>query len=194
METILSVADDEIFTSEILINKSRFLCFVKHISSSDEAEDFVQEKRKEFKDARHICYAYRLTNSGKLSDDGEPSGTAGMPIMEVLEKQGLFNIIAIVVRYFGGVKLGAGGLLRAYTGAVTQCLNSSRKVLWERAKICEKSMEYKQYNSFLSSIKNRKIKILNTNFDDGAVVRFAVALNEDVGDALVLDETMFAFE
>ncbi len=194
METILSVADNEIFTSEILINKSRFLCFVKHISSSDEAEDFVQEKRKEFKDARHICYAYRLTNSGKLSDDGEPSGTAGMPIMEVLEKQGLFNIVAIVVRYFGGVKLGAGGLLRAYTGAVTQCLNSSRKVLWERAKICEKSMEYKQYNSFLSSIKNRKIKILNTNFDDGAVVRFAVALNEDVGDALVLDETMFAFE
>ncbi len=194
MDTILSVADNEIYTSEILINKSRFLCFVKHISNGEEAEKFLQEKRSEFKDARHICYAYRLTNSGKLSDDGEPSGTAGMPIMEVLEKQGLYNIIAVVVRYFGGVKLGAGGLLRAYTGAVTKCLDSARKVMWERAKICEKSMEYKHYNPFLNSIKNRKIKILSTNFDDGAIVRFVVAFDENVGDAVVLNETMFAFE
>jgi len=194
METILSVADNEIYMSEILINKSRFLCFVKHTESASDAEDFVKEKRAEFNDARHICYAYRLTNSGKLSDDGEPSGTAGMPIMEVLEKQGLYNIIAVVVRYFGGVKLGAGGLLRAYTGAVTECLKNASKVVWERSKICEKSMDYKQYKPFLASLKGRKIKILSTNFDDGALVRFVAGVEENIGDACVLNETMFAFE
>lgn len=194
MDTILSVADNEIYTSEILINKSRFLCFLKYVETALDAEAFVKEKRAEFSDARHVCYAYRLTTSGKLSDDGEPSGTAGMPIMEVLEKQGLYNVIAVVVRYFGGIKLGAGGLLRAYTGAVTECLKTAKKVIWERCKICEKSMDYKQYKPFLLSVKGRKIKILDTKFDSNAVVRFAVALSEDVGEVKVLEETMMAFE
>lgn len=194
MNELLSVANGEIYTSEILINKSRFLCFVKHITDATEAENFVAEKRQEFSDARHICFAYRLQNSGKLSDDGEPSGTAGMPIMEVLEKQGLYDIIAVVVRYFGGVKLGAGGLLRAYTGAVTECLGNAKKVLWERAKIYEKTMEYKYYKPFINSIKNRKISVLYTNFGNGATVKFVASLDENINDAKEIKETMFAFD
>ncbi len=194
MSNILSVADEKIYTSEIVINKSRFLCFVKHIVDAQDAENFLCEKREAYKDARHVCYAYRLQNSGKLSDDGEPSGTAGMPIMEVLEKQGLFDIIAVVVRYFGGVKLGAGGLLRAYTGAVTECLKTAKKVLWEQAKIYHKSMEYKQYKTFLNSIKNRKIRILNTEFDMGAEVRFVAAATEEIADACEVGDVLFAFD
>ena len=194
MSGILSVSDEKIYTSEILINKSRFLCFVKHINNAQEAEDFLREKRNEFKDARHICYAYRVQNSGKLSDDGEPSGTAGMPIMEVLEKQGLSSIIAVVVRYFGGIKLGAGGLLRAYTGAVTECLKTVKKVLWEQAKIYQKSMEYKQYKPFLNSIKNRKIRILDTQFDTGAEIRFVASVTEEIVDASFVKDTVFAFD
>ncbi len=194
MEKLLSVADKQIFYSEILINKSRFLCFVKHITSAEDAEDFIAQKRQEYKDARHVCFAYRLQNSAKMSDDGEPSGTAGMPMMEVLEKQGLFDLVAVVVRYFGGVKLGAGGLLRAYTGAVTECLKSAQKVLWENANFYQKSMDFKQYQPFVNSLKNRKIKILDTDFGECATVKFVAGVEEKILDAELEKQGMFAFE
>lgn len=194
MKSFLSVAGGEVFTSEILINKSRFLCFVKHVFTAAEAEDFIVSKRSKYKDARHICFAYRLQNSGKLSDDGEPAGTAGKPIMEVLEKQGLCCVVAVVVRYFGGIKLGAGGLLRAYTSAVTECLKSAKKVIWESSKLYEKTMDYKTFESFLNGIKGRKIKLLSTRFDIEITVRFVAASTESIQDAVFLGDTKFAFE
>ena len=88
MESFLSVKKDEIYTSEIVINKSRFLGFAKFVESGDEAESFLNELREKYKDARHICFAYKLRNSARLSDDGEPSGTAGKPILNIIEKKG----------------------------------------------------------------------------------------------------------
>ncbi len=106
------------FTYEI--NKSKFLAYSVELTSLDQVKPFVENLKKEHKKARHFCYAYvynREVISEKCSDDGEPNGTAGYPILNVIKKKNLTNILVVVVRYFGGIKLGAGGLTRAYTKA-----------------------------------------------------------------------------
>lgn len=105
---------------------SRFLAFVAPAASEEEAGAFLDRIRAEYDDARHVCYAYRLGPAGdrtRSSDDGEPSGSAGRPILLQLEGHGVTDVVAAVVRYFGGVKLGVGGLMRAYGGAAGQCLD-----------------------------------------------------------------------
>jgi len=108
--------------STYIINKSKFICFLYKVNSINEINNYLDNIKKEYKDSTHICYAYILDNIKKMSDDKEPSGTAGMPILNVLESNELNHILCIVVRYFGGIKLGAGGLVRAYTKSVTNCL------------------------------------------------------------------------
>ena len=112
-----SVKEKIIYTYEI--NKSKFISILYYLKSVDDVNIYLEEVKKEYKDANHYCYAYILENAKKCSDDKEPSGTAGKPILEVLEKSDLTNVLCVVVRYFGGIKLGAGGLLRAYSKAVS---------------------------------------------------------------------------
>ena len=103
---------------ELEINKSRFLAYKLDLNSVEEVKPFIEKLKKEHKKARHFCYAYVFNKdivSEKCSDDGEPGGTAGYPILNVIKKKNLTNILVVVVRYFGGIKLGAGGLTRAYT-------------------------------------------------------------------------------
>ena len=112
--------------TEYCINKSRFIAYKKELTSLDEVETFLQELKREHKKATHICYAYvykREVVSEKCCDDGEPGGTAGYPILNVIKKKNLTNVLVAVVRYFGGIKLGAGGLTRAYTKACAAVLN-----------------------------------------------------------------------
>ncbi len=106
-----------------IINKSKFITFLFKISSIDEANKYLDDLKEEYKDATHVCYGYIIDNVERFSDDNEPSGTAGMPILNVLKKNELTNVLCVVVRYFGGIKLGAGGLTRAYTKSVTECLD-----------------------------------------------------------------------
>lgn len=141
MDTFFSIPQETVLKSEITEKKSRFLAFAKYVQNSEDAEQFYREKRKEFPDARHIAYAYRLLNVSRASDDGEPSGTAGRPILQVLEKMNLYNVIVIVVRYFGGVKLGAGPLLRMYS-------NSASKVLETPLSVYEKAVKERIKVSF----------------------------------------------
>ena len=193
MESFLSIVKDKIYTSEILINKSRFLGFAKFVENASQAEEFIANIRNKHNEARHICFAYRLINTSKASDDGEPSGTAGRPILQVLEKQNLINVVLVVVRYFGGIKLGAGGLLRAYTNTATSCLDNSIKIEYYKSNICKIKLEYKQYKSFLKQIENRFVVITNTNFDDGAEVDFIAKQDEIIENAQILGQTMFCF-
>ena len=105
---------------ELEINKSRFIAYKLELTSLDIVKPFLEKLKKEHKKARHVCYAYvysREVISEKCSDDGEPGGTAGYPILNVIKKKNLTNVLVAVVRYFGGIKLGAGGLTRAYTKA-----------------------------------------------------------------------------
>ncbi len=111
---------------EIVINKSRFLAFKFELQSLNQVKEILASLKKEHKKATHICFAYVFNKdivSEKASDDGEPSGTAGYPILNVIKKKNCVNTMVVVVRYFGGVKLGAGGLTRAYTKAAASVLN-----------------------------------------------------------------------
>lgn len=112
-------------TSEIIINKSRFITILTNINDIDKVKEKLEEIKKQYKDATHYCYAYIINNHEKCSDNGEPSGTAGMPILNVLKQNDLTNILCIVIRYFGGIKLGAGGLIRAYSTSASEALNKA---------------------------------------------------------------------
>ena len=112
-------------TSEIIINKSRFITILTNINDIDKVKEKLEEIKKQYKDATHYCYAYIINNHEKCSDNGEPSGTAGMPILNVLKQNDLTNILCVVIRYFGGIKLGAGGLIRAYSTSASVALNKA---------------------------------------------------------------------
>ena len=123
----------------IEIQKSKFICILFPLSSIEEVKVNLAEIKEEYKGATHYCYAYIYNQIKRFSDDGEPGGTAGMPILKVLENQELNHVLAIVVRYFGGIKLGAGGLVRAYTNSVVESLNQAEKINLISGKIINKT-------------------------------------------------------
>lgn len=110
---------------EYEIKKSKFIGFTFLVSSEEKIDRHLKAIRAEHSTATHVCYGYTLNSSAKCSDDGEPSGTAGLPILEVIKKNGLSNVLVIVVRYFGGIKLGAGGLIRAYSRCASDTIKGS---------------------------------------------------------------------
>ncbi len=111
--------------NEIVINKSRFITILVNINSKDEVNDILNKYKEIYKDATHYCFAYVVGGYCKCFDDGEPSGTAGMPILNVLQSNDLTNVLCLVVRYFGGIKLGAGGLVRAYSNSASESVNKA---------------------------------------------------------------------
>jgi len=112
-------------TYQIEIKNSKFICCLFKINDKSEINNILNNIKNNYKDATHYCYAYITENSRKSSDDGEPSGTAGIPILTTLQNNNLTNVLAVVIRYFGGIKLGAGGLVRAYTKSVKEALNNN---------------------------------------------------------------------
>ena len=114
------------FVKLIEINKSKFYGILFPVDNVEEVKEYLNQVRKDYPKATHYCYAYRVNGLEKSNDDGEPSGTAGRPILNVLQKRGLSNIMVAVVRYFGGIKLGAGGLVRAYSKATTEALEEHK--------------------------------------------------------------------
>lgn len=115
--------------NEYIINKSKFITYLYTITSETEINNILNNLNKEYKDATHICYAYIINNIKRFNDDGEPNGTAGIPILNVLENNNLNFVGAFVIRYFGGIKLGAGGLVRAYSNVVSETLKDNIKEL-----------------------------------------------------------------
>ena len=109
--------------SEIIINKSKFISIITKVETIDEVKDILIKNKKKYKGATHYCYAYIINGYQKCSDDKEPSGTAGLPILNILKTNELNYILCVVVRYFGGIKLGAGGLVRAYSSSVKEVIN-----------------------------------------------------------------------
>ena len=110
-----------------IINKSKFIGIIRKVSSKEEIIKILSDVKEKYSDATHICYAYNLLNIQKYSDDNEPLGTAGMPILDVIKKNNLDYILAIVVRYFGGIKLGSNGLTRAYSGIIAELVKDNIK-------------------------------------------------------------------
>jgi len=151
------------------INKSRFLAFVQNVTSEEEAQAFILKIKKRHWEARHCCSAYVLGERGhlqKADDDGEPSGTAGKPILEVLKKQELSDIVIVIVRYFGGIKLGAGGLIRAYGKAATLGIAGSQlvtKTLFLRLAL---TIEYALLGTLENHLHQQDIRIADKKYSD----------------------------
>ena len=127
MKEYVTIANKET-VAEIVIEKSRFIASAVHVDSVEEAVEFVNGKRKQYFDATHNCYAYAVGDRIKFSDDGEPQGTAGLPIYECIKNNGLDCLCVVVTRYFGGIKLGAGGLVRAYSGSCAEVLKKCERL------------------------------------------------------------------
>lgn len=151
--------------NEIIIKNSKFICYLYKIKDITEANNILNNIKKEHKDATHHCYAYIINDFHKSSDDGEPGGTAGIPILKVLENNNLNNILAIVVRYFGGIKLGAGGLVRAYTKSVTSTLTENNIVNLIKGYNINIEFDYNQIKEIDYLLKDLSInsKEFNTN-------------------------------
>ena len=163
---------------ETVISKSRFLTYVYEITDSLDAQEKITALRKKYYDSTHVCYAYvadELGNDFKFSDDGEPSGTAGIPIYEAIKNGGYKKTLAVVVRYFGGIKLGAGGLVRAYSGCASQCLSSAKKGEYIKSEVCQVEFEIGLYSK-LSRILAQKGKILAHDFSQNVSVKMAFPL------------------
>ena len=151
------------------IKKSRFICHAKRVYSEEEARDFITAIKKEHYKATHNCSAFIIGEHSEVkrtSDDGEPSGTAGVPMLGVLENHNLTNICVVVTRYFGGIKLGAGGLIRAYAGSVALAVKEIGIIeIKEQAGIAIQ-MSYTQYQEYSNFLKAHNLMELDTNFTD----------------------------
>ena len=155
--------------AEIVIKKSRFLARVEPVENRAAAQQVVAGLWQQHPEARHVCWALMAGGQSAAVDDGEPSGTAGRPMLEVLRHQHLHNVLATVVRYFGGVKLGAGGLVRAYTDAVAQALLPAEKMPVQATAVLAFSVAYAQeglMRQLLQQFQARQVQI-----DHGAAVR-----------------------
>ncbi|MFJ8070417.1 YigZ family protein [Peribacillus sp. NPDC096447] len=144
---------------EIVIEKSRFISHIARVETEDAAQAFIQEIKKKHKDATHNCSAYVIGEQNQIQkalDDGEPSGTAGVPILEVLKKKELKDTVVVVTRYFGGIKLGAGGLIRAYSKATSEGINTTGVVIRKLMRVISTTVDYtwlgKLENELRSSI------------------------------------------
>ena len=160
-------------SSEIVEKKSKFIANLIKVENREEAEEKIKEIKKKYYDARHNCVAYRIVEKDSLiekaSDDGEPSGTAGGPMLNILRNQNLANILVVVTRYFGGILLGTGGLVRAYSDATIKAINSADKVKKVMGIEFQISMEYSQLENFKYYCQKNKFNILNTQYSKDIV-------------------------
>ncbi len=157
---------------EIVIKKSRFICYMKNIHSEQEAKEYIEFIRELHPDARHHCSSYIVGNVERANDDGEPSGTAGMPMLNVLKHHELTSTIAVVVRYFGGIKLGAGGLVRAYSDSVARTLDEAEISILMPGKLVEVTGSYKDVDKIKYILNSSGITDVDTSFEANVIFKF----------------------
>ncbi len=174
---------------EITEKKSRFICTLQPVKTQEEAVAFIDEMKSKYWDATHNVYAYNLLDSNikRYSDDGEPSGTSGIPSLNVLEGEGLFDVCAVITRYFGGTLLGTGGLVRAYSGAVKAAIENSLVVTKSLCSIVKIRCSYSLWGKVENILKNKNIAIKDIQFADEVLV-FAYEKVADT-DKLIEDIT-----
>ena len=164
----------EEYREETIIHKSRFIACVNVAKSEDEARQYIEQIRHEFPDASHVCTAYIVGENNMIqrsSDNKEPSGTAGVPMLESIRKSGLSDVVACVVRYFGGVKLGAGGLIRAYSGSVADALAHAAKTIDVPMDVWSITYPY-QLSGTLENWLRRNTYILDISYDENVTCLF----------------------
>ena len=179
MEEFITILNDE--SAEIIEKKSKFIANLIHVESIEEAENSIKEIKKRYHDARHNCVAYRVSEGGRIieksSDDGEPSGTAGGPMLNILQKNNLCNLVVIVTRYFGGILLGTGGLVRAYSEATQQAIEKSIKIKKVQGIEIEVGLDYANLDIFKYYCKNNEINIQKIDYYENIVLKVQMEKN-----------------
>lgn len=174
--------------NEIIINKSKFITYLYKVNNKEEINNYLDKLKKEYKDATHICYAYIINNEIKYNDDNEPTGTAGIPILEVLKKNNLNYIVCFVIRYFGGIKLGSGGLVRAYSNSCSNALKLTNIIEYKKLYKIKLNISYTD-NNILEKIINEK-NILEKNFNDN--INYILLVDEETLD--IINSYKFIYE
>ena len=178
-KTVLTVFGEH--ESEKIIEKSRFITYSAHVESEEEGKEFIAKIRSKHSLATHVCYAFISDKTGNLqrfSDDGEPQGTAGIPMLEVLKNRGLKDTAVVVTRYFGGIKLGAGGLVRAYSSCTSAGLDEAGVEENIISNVYKISFGYEKYSLFLKFIEKYKQKTISSDFAEGVEITIAVPSDE----------------
>ena len=179
MEEFITILNDE--TAEIVEKKSKFIANLIYVESIEDAENKIKEIKKKYHDARHNCVAYRVSEGGQIveksSDDGEPSGTAGGPMLNILKKNNLCNLVVIVTRYFGGILLGTGGLVRAYSEVTQHAIERSTKIMKVQGVEIEVGLDYSNLEIFKYYCKNNDINIKDTNYYENIVLKIEMEKN-----------------
>ena len=168
------------------IKKSRFICHIKRVTTEDEARNFIQAVKKEHYKATHNCSAFILGERSEMkrsSDDGEPSGTAGVPMLGVLENHQLTNVCAVVTRYFGGIKLGAGGLIRAYSSNVALAIKEIGIVHIKEQLGLRIALSYSQYQELPNFLKTNHLQEQDTSFTEQ--VQTTIFVDKDDKDSMI---------
>ena len=176
-------------TAEVVEKKSKFIANLVYIENEEQAEMKIKEIKKKHFDARHNCIAYRVIENDKIieraSDDGEPSGTAGGPMLNILQKNNLCNILVVVTRYFGGILLGTGGLVRAYSDATIQAIEKADKLNIYPGVEYKVKIEYSEFESFKYYCRKKEINIINVGYENE--VECNIEMRKDLEDNLLKD-------
>ena len=179
MENFKTIKED--VTAEIEEKRSKFIANVFYVENTIQADERIKQIKKKYHDARHNCFAYIINENEmtvkRFSDDGEPSGTAGGPILNVIEKNNLYNVLIVVTRYFGGILLGAGGLVRAYTESAVKALENVQFIYKEKGYEAEVVISYQELDKFKYYCEKNNIKIVNSEY--GENVRYIIELAEN---------------
>lgn len=187
MENFISIKEN--VKVEIVVKKSKFICNLLIVNTQEEAENHIKQLKKKYFDARHNCIAYRVLEDEKIieksSDDGEPSGTAGGPMLNILQKNNLCNVLVVVTRYFGGILLGTGGLVRAYSDATLEAINNSEMIEKCMGQEAEVEIEYNNLENFKYYCKKNNIIIENFVYSD--IIFCKIQLQESSKQRLIED-------
>ena len=179
MENFITILKDEI--AEVTEKKSKFIANICFVENVEEAEERIKTIKKQYHDARHNCVAYRVAENGqvieKSSDDGEPSGTAGGPMLNILQKNNLCNVVVVVTRYFGGILLGTGGLVRAYSEAAQKVIENCIKVYKVDGIEIEIKLDYPNLEIFKYYCRNNEIKITNIEYGEDIILKIEMEKN-----------------
>lgn len=184
--------------AEIIEKKSKFIANIVYVQTEEQAEEELNRIRKKYYDAKHNCFAYSIiTQTGivnKSSDDGEPSKTAGAPILNIITKNELANVLVVVTRYFGGILLGTGGLVRAYSQSTQEAIKKAEFVIEQKGYELEITLNYSNFEKFKFYCKERNIEIINISYNERIIC--SIELNNEEKDKLLnnLKELSFKVE
>ena len=183
-EPFITIAKNTSF--EMVIKKSRFICSIGRANTEEAAQDFIAQVQTANRKANHNCFAYIIGDKDQVqreSDNGEPSGTAGVPILESLQLAKLHNVVAVVTRYFGGIKLGAGGLIRAYSNVTTNAIHQAGLVQRVLQTAVDITVSYAQHDKLLYFLKEQQVEVANEAY--GVDVTVTIFVDQAACDDLI---------